>query len=232
VNHSKVNKRKNKEIHRLSLKIENGITDKELSNLIELVRGQLTYMASKIIKLNDIEMSDFISSVVLKILSNLDKYDPNKGRFTTWANTICINDARRKLKDDQKKIKTISLSELGIDGGYGSNRSIARGIAIMKKNEDLVNIENPESLFIDNEEDNLKKELINKMHNSVIEKDKTKCRIGWSFIFNNIMIGDMKIVDASNTLNIPEMTVRMRCYNLRSKFSSVYSNALKEIYLR
>lgn len=231
MNYSKVNRRNNKEIHRLSLKIGNGITDKELFNLIELVRGQLTHMASKIIKLNDIEMSDFISSVILKILSNLDKYDPNKGRFTTWTHTICIRDARQKFNDDQK-MKTIRLSELGLDGGYGSNQSITRGITITKKNEEFVNIETPESLFIDNEEDNLKKELINKMHNSVIEKDKTKCRIGWSFIFNNVMIGDMRLVDASETLNIPEMTVRMRCYNLRSKFSSVYSNELKEIYLK
>lgn len=231
MNYSKVNRRNNKEIHRLSLKIGNGITDKELSNLIKLVKGQLINRASKIIKLNDIEMSDFISSVILKILSNLDKYDPNKGRFTTWANTICTNDARQKFKDDQK-IKTISLSELGLDGGYGSNQSITRGIAIMKKNEELVNIETPESLFIDNEEDILKKELINKMHNSVIKKDKTQCRIGWSFIFNNIMIGGMRLVDASETLNIPEMTVRTRCYKLRSKFSSVYSNELKEIYLK
>ena len=53
MNYSKINRRTNKEIHRLSLKIGNGITDKELSNLIKLVKGQLINRASKIIKLNN-----------------------------------------------------------------------------------------------------------------------------------------------------------------------------------
>lgn len=40
---------------------------------------------------SSVEVEDIISQVIEKMLKALDRYDPEKGKLSTWANTIALN---------------------------------------------------------------------------------------------------------------------------------------------
>ena len=66
------------------------VDSKELLNCAAKAVHYIVYPKFKDFFSSD-EVEDLVSTVVEKMLKALDRYDPEKGKLSTWANTIALN---------------------------------------------------------------------------------------------------------------------------------------------
>ena len=64
-----------------------------------------------------VEVEDIISIVIEKMLKAIDRYDPQKGKLSTWANTIALNTVKSEAA--KKKVRnTFIEAKTRIDSCY------------------------------------------------------------------------------------------------------------------
>jgi len=64
-------------------------------------------------KYNIFDLEDCVSEILIKIFTNLNKYDPSKSAFSTWVITIINNHAINKSKVYANSVQTISYGTSG-----------------------------------------------------------------------------------------------------------------------
>ena len=62
-----------------------------------------------------VEVEDLISLVIEKMLNALDKYDPEKGKLSTWASTIAKNTVNSEA--GKKKVRNSFIESTGLSMG-------------------------------------------------------------------------------------------------------------------
>ena len=143
--YEEINKHNCELIHKLSLKLESStITNKEKETLFKLVYNHINWLSHKYHINNknyyfDVyrDIDDFAQDVMLKILNTKHQWRSERGRFTTWYYAITFNLYFSKLQSKYIQTWLLSLSELGLDAGYGLNCSITRGTCTISKNQDF-----------------------------------------------------------------------------------------------
>lgn len=79
-----------------------------LSRYTPLIR----YVIAPILS-NPSDQEECISDIAMKVWSNIEKFDPNKGSFTTWLTILARNAALTRAK--QQRQDTEPLSETTVD---------------------------------------------------------------------------------------------------------------------
>ena len=119
-----LNKKINNRIQEISIKIhKKKYTKKEYEEIAELVYPKLKYHIWKFCK-NDLDTEEALHFTLVKIFNNIEKYNPESGRFTTWAFTIARNETLYYLDRKYKDIpKYIEISALYEDSKYNDQLS-------------------------------------------------------------------------------------------------------------
>jgi RNA polymerase sigma factor (sigma-70 family) len=92
------------EDYKLIQQILNG-SSKSLDALVKKHQQYIFNVALKVIS-NVQDAEDITQEVLIKVLSNLSKYDPKKGRFRTWLYRITFNHILNLKKQKQEKLIT------------------------------------------------------------------------------------------------------------------------------
>lgn len=82
----------NNRIDELSKKIGWGVSDRELNELATLIYPKLKYYIFTFCK-NEFDTCEATQFAIKKIFKNLDKFDIEKGKFTTWIFRIAKNES-------------------------------------------------------------------------------------------------------------------------------------------
>lgn len=224
--YEEINKHNCELIHELSLKLESStITNKEKETLFKLVYNHIYWLSYRYHTNNknyyfDVhrDIDDFAQDIMLKILNAQHRWRSERGRFTTWYHAITFN--LYVCKFESKYIQTclLSLSELGLDAGYGLNRSITRGIYTISKNQDFIEIKNPESIITQRDYDKGKTELLDLICN---DPDSTN-------MFKDRYFSKLKIKDISKKTGLNTNTIKTKLRKVRlilqEKYKLQYSS--------
>lgn len=165
-----LNKKINNRIQEISIKIHSKKhTQREYEEIAELVYPKLKYHIWKFCK-NDLDTEEALHFTLVKIFNNIEKYNPESGRFTTWAFTIARNETLyyldRKYKDIPKYIEISSLYE---DSKYNNQLSADE---VTNNHNEVTEIFNKTINEIFNLEDELLKNIaIDKMVNNTKVKE-------------------------------------------------------------
>lgn len=171
--YEEINKKNNKLIHKLSLKLESSnITIDEKDTLFKLLYGHVSTLSYKyhINNKNDYynlhrEIEDFTQDIMLKIIDRLHLWNSELGRFTTWIYNITRNQYICKYKSLQTRMQYLSLSEIGLDAGYGLNVSMTKGYFHRGNSDIFVETKDPLYLLLLKESNEKCRELINLIDN-------------------------------------------------------------------
>ena len=108
-----LNKRINDRIQEISIKLhENTASTREYNEISELIYPKLKYHIWKFCK-DEYDTAEALHFTLLKVFKNVSQYNPNAGRFTTWAFTIARNETLYYLDRKHKSIpKYIEIGEL------------------------------------------------------------------------------------------------------------------------
>jgi len=119
-----LNKKINNRIQQLSILVHNKEnTQREYDELAELIYPKLKYHIWKFCK-NNLFTEEALHFTLVKVFNNIDKYNPENGRFTTWAFTIARNETLYYLDRKHKDIpKYIEISTLYEDSKYNDQLS-------------------------------------------------------------------------------------------------------------
>ena len=119
-----LNKKINNRIQQLSILVHNKEnTQREYDELAELIYPKLKYHIWKFCK-NNLDTEEALHFTLVKVFNNIDKYNPENGRFTTWAFTIARNETLYYLDRKHKDIpKYIEISTLYEDSKYNDQLS-------------------------------------------------------------------------------------------------------------
>jgi RNA polymerase sigma-70 factor (ECF subfamily) len=119
-----LNKKINNRIQQLSILVHNKEnTQREYDELAELIYPKLKYHIWKFCK-NNLDTEEALHFTLVKVFNNIDKYNPENGRFTTWAFTIARNETLYYLDRKHKDIpKYIEISTLYEDSEYNDQLS-------------------------------------------------------------------------------------------------------------
>lgn len=109
----KINKEINDRIQEISIRIyENLASKREYNELSTLIYPKLKYHIWKFCK-NEYDTDEALHFTLLKIFKNISQYNPNSGRFTTWAFTIARNETLYYLDRKDRAIPNyIEIGEL------------------------------------------------------------------------------------------------------------------------
>jgi len=108
------NQQINERINTIASKFQdNSITNRQKNELVELIYPKLKYFVWTFCR-NEDDTKEALQWALKKIFKNIDKFDFNKARFTTWIYTITRNETLFYL---YKKNQTPTIS---IDSIYGS----------------------------------------------------------------------------------------------------------------
>ena len=108
----------NEKINSIASKFkDNTITDRQRSELVNLIYPKLKYYVWTYCR-NEDDTQEALQWALKKIFKNIDKFDSNKAKFTTWIYTITRNETLFYLyKKNQKS--TISLDQAQIGSEIG-----------------------------------------------------------------------------------------------------------------
>jgi RNA polymerase sigma-70 factor, ECF subfamily len=108
------NQQINERINTIASKFQdNSITNRQQNELVELIYPKLKYFVWTFCR-NEDDTQEALQWSLKKIFKNIDKFDFNKAKFTTWIYTITRNETLFYL---YKKNQTPTIS---IDNIYGS----------------------------------------------------------------------------------------------------------------
>lgn len=92
----------------LITQVQNGDT-RALSTLYDNYSGALFGVIIRMCK-NEAQAQDLLQETFMKIWEKADRYDPNKGKFYTWAYRIARNTTLNHLRNPSKLIQNEDLS--------------------------------------------------------------------------------------------------------------------------
>lgn len=99
----KENKDKVESIQTLANKFYMSRSKEDFQNLyIRLYWGLKTYISNKFLNNNMEDSDDVVASVMEKIWTKIDMYDPVKANFSTWIYKVAMNDSLLYLKNRNK----------------------------------------------------------------------------------------------------------------------------------
>jgi len=186
----KLNKEINDKIQELAEIIYTGeYTTRQYNELATLLYPKLKYFVWKFCK-DEIHTEDALHFSLAKIFNNICKYNPQSGRFTTWAFTIARNETLYYLDRKNGKIPHyIEISSLYIDSKYNDNLSYIEESTNHHEITDIFNTTISEIY-------NLKDELLK---NIAIDK----------------MVNNEKVKEIAEKYNMPENTVKTKLRKAR-----------------
>jgi RNA polymerase sigma factor (sigma-70 family) len=119
-----INKQINDRIQEISLKLKKGTyTKREKNEIAELIYPKLKYHIWKFCK-NDYDTEEALHFTLHKIFKNIHQFNPETGRFTTWAFTIAKNETLYYLDRKNKDIPYyIEINEVFSDIFKGNDLS-------------------------------------------------------------------------------------------------------------
>lgn len=164
-----INKQINDRIQEISIKLhEKTASTREYNEISELIYPKLKYHIWKFCK-DEYDTSEALHFTLLKVFKNISQYNPNAGRFTTWAFTIARNETLYYLDRKHKSIpKYIEIGE--VYENHGMHTSDGE-LDTYRQSETVSDIHNKTIFEIFNLKDELLKNIaIDKM----LSNDKVK----------------------------------------------------------
>ena len=218
--YDEINKKNNKLIHKLSLKLESSnITIVEKDTLFKLLYGHVDWLSYKYHINNknnylDVygEIEDFTQDIMIKILDKLYMWNSELGRFTTWIYTMARHQYICKHQSLQTQAQCLSLSEIGLDAGHGLNVSMTKGYFHRGNNDIFVETKDPLYLLLLKESNEMYRELIN-----LIDNDPSISKIFKDYIFKK-----HRGTTISERTGINVNTIKTKIFNDKKKIRKKY----------
>lgn len=184
------NKLSNKRTQELANKLDK-LTDREFTELINLIEPKLLYYSWRFSRDMEVRRS-MLSSTYMKLINNIDKYDYEKGRFSTWLYRIFHNVALEEVHHNKiSSIRNKSIDETYNDIDFGSDT-----------NSSIIQLESNDKEFELGDEVTFERvmSVVEEIIRDLREPDKT---IALQFLFGNI-----KLKELAQNLGLNENTAK------------------------
>lgn len=164
------------------------------------------------------DAEDLTIETFMKALTAIDKFDPDKAKFSTWIWTICRNNCLLFLKYERRILKVDSdISDI-----YDSTM-INSSKGNMAPTEHLVIEDDGDILTLSNED------VIQRMYDTSVAEIKN---IGGTTgaILEMKLVDNKKIREIASVLNMNESTVKNYLYKGKEDLSKIMRKQHKELY--
>lgn len=97
--------------------------ERALRELYEAHRGPILRLAYAILGDRD-EAEDVMQDVMIYALTHLDRFDPERGSFGTWAHAIAVSRCRDRLRRAKVRLRHLTAAWSGSEGGHGDPEAV------------------------------------------------------------------------------------------------------------
>lgn len=192
-------------------------SDKNWTKLQEFFWYGIKQFAKKYVgKNNEDDAYDMTIETFIRALENIDKYDPEKAKFSTWLWTICKNNCLY-LINQREKMPTVDNDISDIYDSEMLSTSCAQDNSEYKLDENNI----LENISLDDVSTELYNVSIKEMHN-----------IGGlaGQILEMKLVNNLKIREIADKLQMNESTVKNYLYKSKENLSRILKINHKELY--
>jgi len=201
-----------KNIQEICLDFYNNRTEETFKTVVKRLKPGIANHLLKIEK--DYETRNFLMNITFaKMWTEIDKYNPKKGNFSTWIYKIARNEALQHKRYTNRHSSFDSLSEAG-SGALLNNSAI---------------IEMPVEFFDEVNENDVMNDLYTEVINSIYEISDNSNKAMYKDILIMKIIERKKYKDIAKEFGIPENTAKARVLNGKKLIGKIIEKRKPEL---